>query len=160
LIEPRTLSVVAAALLASACGASRQPAAPAPAPAPVDAGAPDAPDPWAPLPETKVDDRPVAETQEKAMSVIDDVMEARHTRLEHCAEEYAKRKGDPHADLSVLIAFDRDGTLMGVSTRHPDQSDRLAEQCIFAQLHGAPFPRTHTTGMEIEKFFGYGIVYR
>jgi hypothetical protein len=94
------------------------------------------------------------------MAVIDEVMEARHDRLERCAAAYAKRKSDPHADLSVLIAFDRDGTLMGVTTRHPDQSDREAEACIFRQLHGAPFPRTHTTGMEIEKFFGYGVIYR
>ena len=124
-----------------------------------DAGAPDVDDD-PPIPETKVEDRPVGNTTEAANKVIDDVMESRHTKLDKCATAYRVRKGEEHATLSVLIAFDKDGTLMGVTTRKPDQSDKGAQACIYAALHGAPFPRTHTSGMEIEKFFGYGVVYR
>ena len=129
-----------------ACGNS-QPVAQAPAPAaPVDAAAPvvDAPV-----------ERPFAKTVLEAQTLIQEQIDTRMKALWKCVDPFRKSKGDPHMSVVIDVGIDQEGNLLGVTmpSAKGGEFDPTLKQCLWDNLHGLAFPRSHAGVITVRQTF-------
>lgn len=133
---------VVVAIAAGACG-SPPPAAP-PTPSAAPAASSSAPAP-----------RPMASSAVQAQTLIQDQIDANTKALGKCVEDYRTGVGDPHRPVIVDIGIDQEGRLLGVVTvkPKPQETDTKLKDCMWASLHGLPFPRSHSGVITIRQTF-------
>lgn len=132
----------------SCAGSQTEPASPGAAgsAAPADAGVAAA--------DSKVE-RPFAKTAIDAQSLIQEQIEAHLKPLWKCVEQLRAAKGDPHKAVTVDIGIDQEGNLIGVTAANAKQAelDPTTRDCMFAALHGLPFPRSHAGVITVRQSF-------
>jgi hypothetical protein len=114
--------------------------------APVDAGVATA--------DAKVE-RPFAKTAVEAQTLIQEQIDAHIKPLWKCVEQLRTAKKDPHKSVAVDIGIDQEGNLIGVTAANAKQGelDPTTRDCLFAALHGLPFPRSHSGVITVRQTF-------
>jgi hypothetical protein len=98
--------------------------------------------------------RPFASTPLEAQSLIQEQIDAHMKTLWKCVGDYRTKKGDPHKAVVVDVGIDQEGTLLGVMSPNSKQElDATLRDCIFATLHGLPFPRSHSGVITVRQTF-------
>ena len=142
------MASVALACIASCAGAqsSSTAAAPASGSTPGDAGVAAA--------DAKAE-RPFAKTAVEAQTLIQEQIDAHIKPLWKCVEQLRAAKADPHKAVAVDIGIDQEGSLLGVTAANAKQGDLdpTTRDCMFAALHGLPFPRSHSGVITVRQTF-------
>jgi hypothetical protein len=149
------VSSMALACVLSCAGVPSSAAAPAPAAAPAGgaagAGAPG--DAGVAVADAKVE-RPFAKTAVEAQALIQEQIDAHIKPLWKCVEQLRAAKGDQHKAVAVDIGIDQEGNLIGVTTPNAKGDlDPTMRDCMFAALHGLPFPRSHSGIITVRQSF-------
>lgn len=100
-------------------------------------------------------ERPFAKTPVEAQALIQEQIDAHIKPLWKCVEQLRAAKGDPHKAVTVDIGIDQEGNLLGVTTANAKQGDLdpTTRDCMFAALHGLPFPRSHAGVITVRQSF-------
>ncbi len=100
-------------------------------------------------------ERAFAKTAVEAQSLIQEQIDAHIKPLWKCVEQLRAAKGDPHKAVTVDIGIDQEGNLIGVTTANAKQGglDPTTRDCMFAALHGLPFPRSHAGVITVRQSF-------
>jgi hypothetical protein len=100
-------------------------------------------------------ERPFARTAIEAQSLIQEQIDAHIKGLWRCVDQLRKAKGDPHMKVTVHIGIDQEGNLIGVTSANAKQGDLdpTTRDCMFAALHGLPFPRSHAGVITVRQSF-------
>lgn len=100
-------------------------------------------------------ERAFAKTAIEAQSLIQEQIDAHIKPLWKCVERLRVAKGDPHKAVTVDIGIDQEGNLLGVTTANAKQGDLdpATRDCMFAALHGLPFPRSHAGVITVRQSF-------
>lgn len=72
-----------------------------------------------------------------------------------CVQDYRVKAGDPHKPVVVDIGIDQEGKLIGVTTPNAKRGelDPALKDCMYAALHGSPFPRSHAGVITVRQSF-------
>ena len=150
-----------------ACGGGGSPSAanPAGSAPPASAGAsasapPSASSSAATADSAKPAERPFAKTQGEALNLIDAAISARQSDIFACVTAARQKRKDPHADISIDIGIDQEGTLIGVKPPKGQPVDEAFSSCMRAALSGATFPRSNAGVITVNKKFSDQLVYR
>jgi hypothetical protein len=100
-------------------------------------------------------ERQFAHTALEAQTMIDAQIEARMTALRKCVDDYRRATGQPHRGVTVNVAIDQEGHLIGVTAPDPKHGDLdpVLKACLFDSLRAALFPRSHTGVISVRQKF-------
>jgi len=100
-------------------------------------------------------ERPFAKTAVEAQTLIQEQIDSHIKLLWKCVEQLRAAKGDPHKPVAVDIGIDQEGNLIGVTATNTKQGelDPATRDCMFAALHGLPFPRSHSGVITVRQTF-------
>lgn len=108
---------------------------------------------------SKPPERPFAKTQGEALGLIDTAISARQKEIFACVAAARQKRKDPHADISIDIGIDQEGTLIGVKPPKGQTADEAFSSCMRAALSGAMFPRSNAGVITVNKKFSDQLVY-
>jgi hypothetical protein len=100
-------------------------------------------------------ERPFAKTAVEAQTLIQEQIGTHIKPLWKCVEQLRTATGDPHKAVAVDIGIDQEGNLVGVTAANAKQRDLdpTTRDCMFAVLHGLPFPRSHSGVITVRQTF-------